>query len=150
MGRYFESFSVGEILETPRRTVTETDIVQFAGLSGDFNPLHTDDVFAAGTQFGQRVAHGPMLIGMAFGLLSRLDVIDGTALALKGIEWSFDAPVVAGDTVRVRAEVLEARPSRRYSDRGTVRFGFKVINQNNTVVQIGQATVILMRATDRQ
>ena len=68
MGRLFDAFEVGQRFETPRRTITEADIVAFSGLSGDYNPVHTDEVFAAGTEFGSRIAHGPMGIGMAFGL----------------------------------------------------------------------------------
>lgn len=85
MGYFFEQFAVGDEFFTPARTLTEGDIGSFAGLTGDFNPVHTDEVFASALPFGGRIAHGPLLVGMAFGLLSRLNVIDGTVLALKGI-----------------------------------------------------------------
>jgi len=70
---FFEDMVVGQIHVSPRRTITETDIVQFAGLTGDYNPIHTAAVFAAASNFGQRIAHGPMLVGMAFGLLPGCD-----------------------------------------------------------------------------
>ena len=145
MGRYLEEFTKGEIFVTPARTLTESDIMSFAGLTGDFNPVHTDEVFAAATPFGGRIAHGPMMVGIAFGLLSRLGLIDGTVLALKGIDWTFEAPLRARDTVHVRAEVIEARPSSRHQDRGVVRLHLEIMDQDDQVCQIGNAVVIMMR-----
>ena len=145
MGLHFEDFAVGTEYRTPGRTLTEADIVGFAGLTGDFNPLHTDEVFAAKSMFGGRIAHGPMMVGMAFGLLSRLDLIDGTVLALKAIEWSFEAPLRAGDTVHVRAKVVEAEPSRRHADRGTVALGIEIVRQDDVVAQTGRAVLIMAR-----
>lgn len=145
MGLHFEDFAVGTVYVTPARTLTETDVVGFAGLTGDYNPLHTDEVFAARSMFGGRIAHGPMMIGMAFGLLSRLDLIDGTVLALKAVEWSFEAPLKAGDTVHVRATVAEARPSRQYADRGTVTLSIAILRQDGEVAQNGKAVLIMAR-----
>jgi acyl dehydratase len=143
MGLYFEDFTIGDDYETPSRTLTEADIVSFAGLTGDYNPLHTDEVFATKSMFGGRIAHGPMMVGMAFGLLSRLDLIDGTVLALKAIEWSFDAPLRAGDTVHVRARVTDAKPSGRHKDRGTVGLRIEIVRQDGVIAQTGQATLIM-------
>src|SRR5438309_1646288 len=98
MGRTYEEFKVGQRFETPGRTVIEADISTFAGLTGDFNPLHTDDLFAADSDYGGRITHGPMIVGMAFGLASRADVMDGTVLALLEIGWKFLKPVRPGDT----------------------------------------------------
>ena len=81
-------------LETQGRTVTETDIVQFAGLSGDFNPMHTDATYAAKTQFGERVAHGLLGLAIASGLSYQLGFLDGTVLAFTGLEGKFRAPIV--------------------------------------------------------
>ena len=145
MGLHFEDFAVGTEYRTPGRTLTEADIVGFAGLTGDYNPLHTDEVFAAKSIFGGRIAHGPMMVGMAFGLLSRLDLIDGTVLALKAIEWSFEAPLKAGDTVHVLAEVVEAEPSRRHDDRGTVALRIRIVRQDGVVAQTGRAVLIMAR-----
>lgn len=145
MGKLFDEFAVGQGWTTPGRTVTEADIIGFAGLSGDYNPLHVDEVFAAATPFGGRIAHGPMGIGMAFGLASRLDLIDGTVMALLGVEWDFRAPVRAGDTIHAVIEVREARASRQV-DRGVLTLGFAIVNQVDATVQEGVARLLMRRA----
>jgi acyl dehydratase len=119
MGRYYEEFEIGTCYETPRRTILDVDIVQFAGLTADYNPLHTDDIFASQSEFGGRIAHGPMLVGMAFGLASRAGLLEGTALALLDIAWAFTGPVRPADTIFVRVHVVAKKPTRK-SDRGVV------------------------------
>jgi len=145
MGKYFEEFRDGQSFKSPARTVTETDIVNFAGLTGDFNPVHTDETFASQTDFGERIAHGPMMIGMSFGLLSRLDLLDGTVIALRDIQWRFEAAVRIGDTIHVEAKVLETRASRRAVDRGYVSLELLLTNQDKVLVQSGKAGVIVQR-----
>lgn len=145
MGRYFEEFAVGDSFVTPPRTLSESDIARFATLTGDHNPIHMDEAFASATEFGGRIAHGPMLIGMAFGLLGRLDLIDGTALALKDLSWAFEAPLMAGDTIHVHASVLETRPSRRRNDRGSIRLRIGIMTGAGDVAQAGEAHIIVMR-----
>jgi acyl dehydratase len=98
---------------TPARTITEADVVSFAGRSGDFNPLHVNWVFAAVTDFGGRIAHGPMTIGVAFGLASRLDLLEGTVMALLAVHWDFKAPVRLGDTLHAIIEVARKRPTHK-------------------------------------
>jgi acyl dehydratase len=144
MGRFFDEFSVGDRYETPRRTIIDADIMQFAGLTADFNPLHTDDIFAAQSDFGQRVAHGPMLIGMAFGLASRAGLLDGTALALLDVGWRFLGPVRPGDTVLARIDIAETKPSRK-PDRGVVTFRIDIVNQRQEVAQSGTAKILMRR-----
>src|ERR1051325_7902512 len=112
MGRTFEEFAVGQRFETPRRTVVEADISSFAGLTADFNPLHMDETFAAQGDFRGRVAHGPMIVGMAFGLASRADLMDGTVLALLEIGWTFAKPVRPGDTISAVFTVLDKRETQ--------------------------------------
>lgn len=145
MGLHFEDFAIGDVYETPSRTLTDADIAGFAALTGDHNPLHTDEEFAAKSMFGGRIAHGPMMVGMAFGLLSELDLVDGTVLALKAIEWAFDDALRAGDTVHVRARVTDAKPSRRHKDRGTVGLRIEVLRDDGVIAQTGQATMIMAR-----
>jgi acyl dehydratase len=144
MGRYYEEFEAGQRYETPRRTIIEADISQFAGLTADFNPLHMDEVFAAQSDFGGRITHGPMIVGMAFGLAARIDLIDGTVLGLLDIGWSFKAPVRPGDTIRVVVRVIGKRMTKK-PDRGVVELELDVINQRGDLVQAGQAKVMIRR-----
>lgn len=145
MGRVFSEFHVGQRFITPGRTITEGDIATFAGLTGDYNPVHTDDSFAAATSFGGRIAHGPMGIGMAFGLASRLDLIDGTVVALLGVTWDFVAPVHIGDTIRVLIEVTGKR-NVKDAERGIVEMTLTIMNQNDVVAQKGSARLLMRRS----
>ena len=144
MGKFFEEFAVGDQYVTPERIITEKDIQAFANLTEDHNPIHVDPEFAARSVFGRCIAHGPMMVGVTFGLLSKLDLLDGTVIALKGIEWSFDGPIKAGDAVHVQADVIETRLSQRVPDRGAVTFKITVRNQDGDPVQVGSATGIMM------
>lgn len=144
MGRLFDEFEPGQRFRTPARTITEADIVAFSGLSGDYNPVHTDEVFAAAGPFGSRIAHGPMGIGIAFGLASRLDLIDGTVIALLGVNWDFRAPIRPGDTVRVLVEVAEKRDVSR-ADRGLLVLSLTLRNQRDEVAQEGSARLLMRR-----
>jgi 3-hydroxybutyryl-CoA dehydratase len=141
-GRYFGEFSVGQKMQCPGRTITETDVVQFAGLSGDYNPLHTDACYAAETPFGQRIAHGLLGLSIASGLAARAGFIDGTVLAFTGLEWKFRAPVFIGDTVSLEAEVLRLRamPS---AGGGMVVFGLTMRNQKGQRVQTGEWSLLV-------
>lgn len=109
-GRYFEDFEVGEEILTPARTITSTDIVNFACLSGDFNEVHTNFEYCKTTQFGEPIAHGPLVYAIMAGLQYASGVNDGTLLALLQIdEWKMLHPIKHGDTIRLRARVLEKR-----------------------------------------
>lgn len=140
-GMYFEDFEVGMEWQTAARTITETDIVMFAGMSGDWNPLHSDAEFAARSMFGQRLAHGTLGLIIATGLVARLGFIDGTAIAARGIEeWMFKKPIFIGDTVhtRVRVAGLEAVPRLRG---GMVTFHLTLVNQRGEEVQQGSVII---------
>ena len=144
-GRYYEEFVVGEAVDTPARTVTEADLVNYAGISGDFNPLHTDAEFARTTPFGQRIAHGPLGFSILMGLLSRLGHLDGTAIAMLGIkEWQFKAPILIGDTIHGRVHIDEKRESTDPS-RGILVRRVQVVNQRDEVVQEGVLPVMVRR-----
>ena len=145
MGRTYEEFEVGQRFETPRRTVIEADIDAFAGLTADFNPLHRDELFAARSDYRGRITHGPMIVGMAFGLASRADVMDGTVLALLEIGWKFARPVRPGDTISAVFTVLEKRPTAK-PDRGVVTLAIDVLNQHGDVAQTGTAKALIRRA----
>lgn len=137
--KYFEDFVVGEATLSPGRTVTEADIVNFAGLSGDYSQLHTDAEFTKGTLFGQRIAHGLLGLSVAAGLAHRGGGPPAASVAFLGLTWQFKGPIFIGDTIKVRTEVLEKRPTR-HPDRGIIVYGRRVINQRGEVVQEGQTT----------
>jgi acyl dehydratase len=144
MGLLFDEFSVGQRFQTPRRTITEADIVNYAGLTGDYNPVHTDEVFAAATDFGGRLAHGPMGIGIAFGLASRLDLIDGTVVALLGVTWDFKAPMRPGKTIHCLIEVIQKRPVSK-PEHGLIGLAMSIVGDNDEILQAGQARLLMRR-----
>jgi acyl dehydratase len=136
-GLYFEEFRIGDSITSVGRTVTEADVVAFAALSGDWNQMHTDAVYAAEHPFGQRVAHGLLVMSIASGLAMRLGFLEGTALAFREIgEWKFSLPVFLGDTIHVRATVAETRPMPRLAG-GLVTLKVEILNQEDKVVQRG-------------
>ncbi len=141
-GLFYEDFNVGDHIETMARTVTEADIVNFAGLSGDFYRLHTDEEYAKTTMFGTRIAHGLLVLSIATGLAMRLGFMEGTVEAFMGLEWQFRRPVFIGDTVRVRLEVAEKKPMARLGG-GLVTFRVRVLNQKDEVVQRGTWTILV-------
>lgn len=136
-GMYFEEFEVGYSVQTAGRTITETDVVNFASLSGDYNQLHTNEVFAKESQFGTRVAHGLLGLSIASGLAVSLGFMEGTVEAFLSLEWKFRRPIYIGDTIHVTAEVVNTRAMSRAGG-GIVDFDVAVINQDGTTVQKGQ------------
>jgi acyl dehydratase len=141
-GLYFEDFEVGMTLKTPARTITATDIVNFACLTGDFNEVHTNYEYAKATPFGEVIAHGPMVYGVAGGLQYASGINDGTLLALLGIDkWRLLAPVKHGDTVHMEQTVLSKRKTSK-PDRGIVTLKREIKNQDGAVVQEMEATIM--------
>ncbi|MBV7337172.1 MaoC family dehydratase N-terminal domain-containing protein [Chloroflexi bacterium TSY] len=141
MGLYFEEFVIGDQTESAGRTITETDIVNFASLSGDWNLIHTDAEYSAAGMFGQRVAHGLLILSIASGLAVRLGFMEETVSAFRGLTWKFSKPVFIGDTVRLRVTVEEIKAMRRLRG-GIVIFKMEVINQNNEVCQRGNWEIL--------
>jgi len=139
--RYFEEIEVGEQYESPGRTVTETDIVLFAGLSGDYNVLHTDAEFMKTSIFGERIAHGLLGLAIEDGLFTRATQAYAT-LAFVGLRWKFRGPIKIGDTIRVRARV-RAKRDLSGPDRGLVTVERKVVNQRDEVVQEGETDLMV-------
>jgi acyl dehydratase len=144
-GLYFEELDIGYQVETVARTVTETDIVLFAGLSGDYNQIHTDAEFAKETLFGERIAHGPLGLSIAIGLSSRLGFVEGTAQALTGMEWKFRNPVKIGDTIRAQIKVKQKKEVKRLQG-GFVVFSVVILNQRDETVQKGTWTILIKSA----
>jgi len=142
MGRTLDEFRIGETFTSRGRTITEADIHQFAQFTGDWNPVHVDETVAAPLH-GTRIAHGPMFPGIAFGMLTQFDLIEGTAIALKDLAWEFLAPVRIGDTIRVVAEIAAVSPHPARRDRGRVGFAVTVLNQTGETVNRGRATIVI-------
>ncbi len=141
-GMYFEEFKVGQKITTPARTITEADVVSFAGLSGDYNPLHTNEEFAKTTPYKQRIAHGMLVVSIATGLADRQGFIDGTALAFRELSWKFSSPVFIGDTIHMVAEVVELKPMPRLGG-GLVVLKASMLNQDGKIVQKGEWRVLM-------
>ena len=146
-GMFFDEFEVGQVWDSPARTITEADVTLFAGFSGDFNPLHTDEEFAKTTQFGGRIFHGPGVFAIATGLESRLGLKEGTAIAFLGMTWNLKAAVRIGDTIHVHQTVAETRLTSK-ADTGIVTFDGSVVNQRGEVCQDGQWVVMFSRAEE--
>jgi acyl dehydratase len=145
-GIYFEDLEVGHEDVSPGRTVTEADIVNFAGLSGDFHVLHTDAEFAKSTPFGQRIAHGLLGLSIASGLASRNPgASQHRFIAFLGMTWDFRNPVRIGDTIHVRQTVSSKRATKK-PGLGVVVYDIKVVNQEGQICQEGQwKTMYMMR-----
>lgn len=129
--RAFEDFAVGETIETPGRTVEMADILQFAGLTGDHYPLHVNEAYASQTQFGGRIAHGPLTFSIAVGEVGLTGWYGTAIIAL--VECSSmraTAPVRPGDTIRVRATVIELAPARK-PEHGVLHVDYDVLNQSD-------------------
>jgi acyl dehydratase len=136
-GLYFEEFEIGKKFVSVGRTVTEHDIVTFAGLSGDFNQIHTDAEFSKNTVYGQRIAHGVLGLSIATGLVMRTGLLEGTVLAFREIDqWKFTKPIFIGDTIHVELEVIETKPLARLGG-GSITIAVKVLNQNEEMVMKG-------------
>jgi acyl dehydratase len=141
--RYFEQIEVGEEYVSPGRTVTEADIVIFAGLSGDYNVLHTDAEFMKTSIFGERIAHGLLGLAIQSGLLTRA-MRPYATLAFVGVRWKFKGPIKIGDTIHVRAKVIDKRPTSK-GDRGIITQERRVVNQKGEVVQEGETDLMVER-----
>jgi acyl dehydratase len=147
-GLYFEEFEIGHSIASPGRTITEADIVNFAGVSGDFTSIHTDAEYTKQTPFGQRVAHGLLGLALISGLASRTGVLEGTVLAFREIkEWKFSLPMFIGDTIHVEMEVVEKKPMPRLGG-GAVVLMIRVKNQNDKIVMKGRWSVLFQSKPD--
>lgn len=146
-GLYFEEFEIGDSATSVGRTITETDVVNFAALSGDWNQIHTDAEFSRGQMFGERVAHGLLVLAVASGLAVRLGFMEDTVQAFMGLNWEFRGAVKIGDTVRVRATVEEKKAMRRLGG-GLVTFKVQILNQRDEIVHRGTWEVLLKSRPD--
>jgi acyl dehydratase len=146
---HFEDLEVGVAWRSGGRTVTEADIAAFAGVSGDFNPIHVDAEYAAGTVFGQRVAHGALVLAIATGLRQQQGTFRGTLKAWLGMrDWRFTAPVLIGDTVHVVTEVTELRDTKDPLA-GLAIQRVEVRNQRDEMVAKGEFVTLMHRRDNR-
>jgi acyl dehydratase len=140
---FLEDFKVGMTFETPRRTITEADVVGFAGLSGDYNPLHTDDEFAKTGPFGRRIAHGVLTLAVLTGLWDRLGLVSGSVEAFYGIDkLRFTSPVLLGDSLRATVKVVG---KKERESNGLVSFSNEVLNQRGEVVLVCDTKLVVRR-----
>jgi len=144
-GLFWEEWIVGSEYKTAARTITEADIVIYAGLSGDYNPLHVDEEYCKTTQHGGRIAHGPLVYAIAAGLLFQLHLYDDTSIAFLGFEnLRFTKTVKPGDTIHAKIKVLEKSETSK-NDRGVIKRQLQVINQHGDVVQEGLQAFLIKR-----
>ena len=143
-GMYFEEFAAGQKIITSSRTVTETDIVLFAGLSGDFNQIHVDAEYSKTTPFGQRVAHGLLGLSLASGLVVQTGMMEGTIMAFREVnEWKFIKPIYIGDTIHVETEVKETKALPRIVG-GSIIISLDVKNQTGETLMKGTWTALII------
>ncbi len=142
-GLYFEEFEVGTTLRTRGRTITEADLVQFAALTGDFNPMHTDAEYSRNSFMGQRVAHGMLTISYAVGQAYQLGILERTVLGFRGLEMKFSSPVFIGDTIHAELKVAETKAARRLGG-GVVTLDIRILKQDGAVAQKGSLSLLMM------
>ena len=142
-GVYFEDIPVGEEYASPGRTVTEADVVIFAGLSGDYNVLHTDAEHMKASQFGERIAHGLLGLSIQQGLLDRVVTAQVTG-PLAAVKWKFKGPIKIGDTIKVRMRVSDKKETSK-PDRGIITVQRSVLNQRGELVQEGDTELMIER-----
>jgi 3-hydroxybutyryl-CoA dehydratase len=138
---FFEDFQVGQEMTTHGRTITEADIVAFAGLSGDHHPIHTDERYASQQFYGRRIAHGGLGLALATGLAMRLGILEESIIAFRDLTYKFSKPVFIGDTIHVQLLITELKPMPRLGG-GLVELEAKVLNQDDEVVQSGTWSVL--------
>ena len=143
-GLYFEEFSVGQKIGTVGRTISEDAIFTFAGLTGDFNEIHTNAEFSKKTQFGKRIAHGLLGLSVATGLIMRTGFLEGTVLAFREInEWKFIKPFFIGDTVSAELTVAETKALPRIGG-GSITAEVVVKNQTDEICQRGSLNLLVL------
>jgi acyl dehydratase len=142
-GRFYDDITVGDEQLTPRVTVTEGHVQTYAGLTGDFSELHVDEIYAADTEFGGRIAHGLLGLSLTDGLKVRSGFFR-TGVSL-GWSWNFRAPIRIGDTLQVRFRVEHARESRSRPHMGVITVVVTLLNQRAEVVGDGEHRLMVPR-----
>lgn len=141
-GKYFQEFELGQEIYTAGRTITESDIVQFANLTGDTNPMHTDAESTKSGVFGERIAHGMLGLSYTIGLLWPLGFMEGTVIAFMGLEAKFKAPIKIGDTISASAKIKQKKEMKALGG-GIIVFETRLINQRGEVTQQADLTILM-------
>jgi acyl dehydratase len=141
---FYEDYEVGAEYATTGRTIAESDILQFAALTGDWNQLHTDHEYARTTPFGQRIAHGLFGLALMEGMKYRMGHADGTAIASLSWTVKFAKPLFIGDTVHVQVRITAKRETSK-PDRGIVTEEVRLVNQHDEVLTQAEHLVMLRR-----
>ena len=147
LGYRYENLTVGMRFRSPGRTITDADLVNFAGLTGDYSELHTSDVYAKSSQFGRRIAHGMLGLAYAHGLMwARTGELREIAIAFLGItDWKFVGPIYVGDTIFVNYTLADLRDSKSRPTQAIASFDVEVVNQRETVVQRGRKALLVSK-----
>lgn len=144
-GKFWDDFPLGDKVTTMGVTVTEAHLVNWAGLTMDFYPLHMDKEFASKTTFGERIAHGPLTFALAVGLLGRTGIAQDSVIAWLGVDnMRIPAPVMIGDTIHVEAEVTQKRETKQ-SDQGYLAMCYTVVNQRGETVMVFDMKFLMHR-----
>lgn len=143
-GKTFDEFNVGDEFYTASRTITEADVVSFAGLSGDFNPLHTNEAFMQNSPFGTRIAHGVLSLAVATGLANQLGIFEGTTVAVLEMVTRFTGAVKFGDTIGLVLKIADKKETKR-PDKGIATVEIKVLNQRSESIMEGTWLIMLAR-----
>jgi acyl dehydratase len=146
-GYTYADLRPGMSFRSPGRTITEADIVAFAGMTGDYSELHTSEVYAKNSQFGRRVAHGMLGLAFAHGLMwPRTGELRETAIAFLGIsDWKFVGPIFVGDTIFVEYRIAELRDSKSRPTQAIATFDVEVVNQDRQVLQRGRKVLLVSK-----
>lgn len=141
-GLFFEDFEVGQEFATTRRTVTDGDVVNFACLTGDFNPIHIDEVTASEGPFKKRIAHGLLGVAIMNGQMNQLGIFEGTTIAKAEDTNRYKAPIFIGDTVSTLIRIVGVKPSSK-GGKGTVLADTYLINQRGEVVTESSNVILI-------
>lgn len=145
-GKFYDEIQIGDERLTPRVTVTEGHVLAYAGVAGDFSPIHMDEVYAQSTVFGGRIAHGLMGLSLTDGMKVQSGFFrDGIAL---GWSWKFKQPIRIGDTLQVKFRVADMRIPKSRSDMGILIIAIELLNQHGEVVQEGEHQLMVPRKPD--
>ena len=142
---YFEDFNIGDEFVSSTRTFTETDLVLFGGMTGDFNLVHTDEEFAKKTMYGTRVSYGLLGLSLGMGLLQRLGILESTGMAyLEVTNWKFKGVIKIGDTIHSVSRVVDKKETSK-PDRGVINIEMSVMNHHGEEVQRGNHIMMVAR-----